>query len=176
MDYKSIQEGIAVFLQFRFHKELPTMNRRDFHKLAAAALSGLTAGANLLHAEDKDKNDKDKDKDKPKPKDPKKPLLLQEPHVCRGLNTCKNKGKGGKNECAGQGACATAKAHTCGGDNECRGLGGCGKKPGENDCKEKGDCHVPLNDKAWKIARKRFEEEMTKAKKKFGKAPPKKKE
>jgi hypothetical protein len=152
------------------------MNRRDFHKLAAAALGGVTAGANLLHAEDKDKNEKDKDKDKPKPKDPKKPLFLQEPHICRGLNTCKNKGKGGKNECAGRGACATAKAHTCGGDNECRGLGGCGKKPGENDCKEKGDCHVPLQDSAWKIARKRFEEEMTKAKKKFGDAPPKKKE
>jgi hypothetical protein len=55
-----------------------------------------------------------------------------------------------------------------------RGLGGCGKTPGENECKEKGDCHVPINDNdVWKIARKRFEEEMKKAEKKFGDAPKK---
>jgi hypothetical protein len=139
------------------------MNRRDFHRLTVAALGGVLAGAGLASAEDQ-----------PKPKDPKKPLFLQEPHICRGLNTCKGKGKGGKNDCAGQGACATVKAHTCSGDNECRGLGGCGNSPGENACKGKGECGVPMEDKAWAKARKRFEEEMTKAKKKFGKAPPKK--
>ena len=100
------------------------MNRRDFAKLTAAALGGLLAGAGLTEGAAK----------KPKKKDPKKPLFLQEPHVCRGLNTCKGKGKGGKNDCAGQGACATAKAHTCGGDNDCAGLGGCGEHPGENAC------------------------------------------
>ena len=95
------------------------MNRRDFTRLAAAALGGVMAGAKLAAAEDKKE-------EKPKPKDKEKPLLLQEPHVCRGLNSCKEKGKGGKNDCAGQGACFTAAKHDCGGDNECAGLGGCG--------------------------------------------------
>ena len=138
------------------------MNRRDFTRLAAAALGGMMAGAKLAAAEDK-----------PKKKDVDKPLLLQEPHVCRGLNTCKGKGKGGKNDCAGMGQCATAKAHTCGGDNDCAGLGGCGEHPGENACKGKGDCHVPLMGKAWDKARKNFEAAMKKAGKKFGDAPKK---
>ena len=138
------------------------MNRRDFHRLTVAALGGVLAGAGLASAEDQ-----------PKPKDPKKPLFLQEPHICRGLNTCKGKGKGGKNDCAGQGACATVKAHTCSGDNECRGLGGCGNSPGENACKGKGECGVPMEDKAWAKARKRFEEEMKKVNKKVGSAPKK---
>ena len=145
------------------------MNRRDFAKLAAAALSGMVAGADRGRADDA----KDK-KGESKGKDPKKPLFLQEPHICRGLNTCKGKSKDGKNECAGQGQCATAKAHTCHAENECRGQGGCGKTPGENACKGKGECAVPLGDKAWAAARKRYEEEMKKAKKEFGKAPPKK--
>ncbi len=143
------------------------MNRRDFHKLTMAALGGAIAGAGVAEAQDK------KDDEKPKAKDPKKPLLLQEPHVCRGLNTCKGKGKGGKNDCAGQGACATAKAHTCAGENACAGLGGCGEKVGENACKTMGKCAVPLSDKAWKVARKRFEEEAAKAKIKVGDAPKK---
>ena len=79
--------------------------------------------------------------------------MAQEPHVCRGLNTCKGKGAGAKNDCAGQGDCATAKAHTCAGDNDCAGLGGCNadvKAPGENACKGKGGCHVPIKDsKVW---------------------------
>ena len=133
-------------------------NRRDFTKLAAAALGGLVAGTAM--AEDK------KEDDKVNP-------LLKEPHVCRGLNTCKGKGKGGENACAGQGVCATAKAHTCKGDNECKGQGGCGEHPGENECKGKGDCAVPLNAKAWPKARKRFETLMTASKKKFGPAPKK---
>ncbi len=54
--------------------------------------------------------------------------MSQEPHVCRGLNTCKGKAQSGKNDCAGQGDCATAKAHTCAGDNDCAGLGGCDNK------------------------------------------------
>jgi hypothetical protein len=149
-----------------------TMDRRKFNRLAAAALGGIVAGASISRAADKDEK-KDKDKDEPKAKDPKKPALLQEPHVCRGLNTCKGKGKGKKNECAGQGDCSTAKAHTCGGDNDCRGLGGCKDDPGENACKGKGNCHVPLNDEAWAKARKRFEAEAKKAEMKIGDAPKK---
>jgi hypothetical protein len=110
---------------------------------------------------------------KDKPDDKKKNPLLEEPHVCRGLNTCKGKGKGEKNACAGQGACATVKAHTCKGENACRGQGGCAATPGENECKGKGNCAVPLNDKAWAKARKRFEELMTKEGHKVGPAPKK---
>ena len=139
------------------------LNRRDFHLLATAALGGLLAGVGEVVAQDKDK-------DKPKKKNP----LLSDKHVCRGLNTCKNKGKGGKNACAGQGECATAKAHTCAKDNDCRGQGGCGAKPGENECKGKGECAVPLSNKAWAKARKRFEALMKEEGKKVGPAPKKK--
>lgn len=144
------------------------MNRRNFNKLAMAALGGALAGAGLSQAADKDKPAA-----KPMAKDPKKPLLLQEPHVCKGLNTCKNKGKSGKNACAGQGTCHTAPENSCGGMNTCAGLGGCGATPGENACKGKGKCHVPLEAKAWAKARKRFEEEAAKAKPviKVGPAP-----
>jgi len=137
-------------------------NRRDFTKWTAAALGGLLAGARIADAADT-----------PQKKDVNKPLMLQEPHVCRGLNTCKGLGKSTKNDCAGQGTCATAKAHTCGGDNDCAGLGGCGEEPGLNKCKGKGECNVPLTDKVWTKARKKFEGAMTKAGKKFGSAPAK---
>lgn len=142
-----------------------TMNRRTFHKLAMAALGGALAGADLAGAAEP--------AEKKKAKDPKQSAWLQEPHICRGLNTCKGKGKGGKNNCAGQGSCATAMEHTCAGDNECRGLGGCGKDPGENACKGKGACAVPLGKKPWEIARKTYEAAMKKANKKFGPAPQK---
>jgi hypothetical protein len=147
------------------------MNRRDFHKLAMAALGGALAGAELAG----DLAGAQAAEAKAKPKDPKKSYWLQEPHICRGLNTCKGKGKGGKNKCAGQGACATVKAHTCAGDNECKGLGGCGKTPGENACKGKGSCGVPMEmgKKAWLTARKSFETALKKAGKKFGPAPAK---
>jgi hypothetical protein len=99
--------------------------------------------------------------------------LLQEPHVCRGLNTCKGKGKNGKNACAGRGECATANKHGCHGANECLGQGGCGAHPGENACKGRGACAVPLKEKTWKKARARFEELMKQAGKKVGPAPAK---
>src|SRR5271166_4440452 len=95
-------------------------NRRDFTKWAAAALGGLVAGLSagglrLARAAD----------DAPKPKDPKKPLLLQEPHICRGLNpTCKGEVKGKKNDCAGQARGPTVKEHKCKGMSDCVGLGG----------------------------------------------------
>ena len=151
-----------------------TLNRRDLWRLALAALGGLTAGALVgcnggkpsPPAADKDKKDKEADAI---------PRLLQDPHVCRGINTCKNKGKKGTtNECAGQAHCATVAAHDCNGMNDCKGQGGCGEHPGENECKGKGGCEVPLSDKTWPKARKRFEELMARAGKKFGDAPPKK--
>jgi hypothetical protein len=137
------------------------LNRRDFNTLTIAALGGLVAGTRMAGAADKD--DKDKDKHP----------LLKEPHTCRGLNTCKEKGADKKNSCAGQGTCATAKAHECKGINECKGQGGCGEKAGENDCKGMGECAVPLSDKTWEKTRKRFEEVAKKANIKVGKAPPK---
>jgi hypothetical protein len=143
----------------------PRPDRRDFHTLAAAALGGLLAGASLAGADDKPKE--------PTKKDPKKPLLLQEPHVCRGLNQCKGKGADKKNECAGQGTCASVKEHSCGGENECAGQGGCGKTPGENNCKGMGSCHVPLHAGAWEKARAAYEKAMKNPDKKFGAAPKK---
>jgi hypothetical protein len=146
------------------------MDRRDFTKWATAALGGLISGTFLgcgRSSPDKDKQESG-DGDKAS-------LLLRDPHVCRGINTCKNKGKPGTtNECAGQGTCATAPAHDCQGMNECKGQGGCGNKPGENACKGQGGCAVPLTDKTWPKARKRFEELMTRAGKKFGNPPAKK--
>jgi hypothetical protein len=141
--------------------ERSELTRRDFSKLTAAALGGLIAGAGVAQAA--------QDKKKEKKKNP----LLEDKHVCRGLNTCKGKGKGGKNDCAGMGACAVAEKHTCKGDNACRGQGGCGEHPAENECKGMGSCEVPLNDKAWTKARKRFEELMKADGKKVGAAPKK---
>jgi hypothetical protein len=146
---------------------IPDPSRREFAKWTAAAVGGLLAGvtagsASVLAA------------DEPKMKDPKKPLLLQEPHICRGLNpTCKSDVKGKKNDCAGQAVAATVKEHKCKGMNDCAGEGGCGEKPGENTCKGMGECAVPLSDKAWEKARKNFEAAMKKADKKFGDAPKK---
>jgi hypothetical protein len=141
------------------------LNRRDFSKLTMAAFGGMIAGTavSLSAAEEKESK-----------KDSKKNPLLVEPHVCKGLNTCKNKGKGGDNDCAGQGTCAAAEAHSCKKENDCRGLGGCGPKPGENACKGLGGCEVPMKHQAnWKKARARFETLMTQEGKKVGPAPEK---
>ncbi len=157
----------------------PTLNRRDLNRLALAALgglaSGLLAGCGPGADTGKDKapaeKDKDKDKDKTASAD-ETPSLLNDPHICRGINTCKNKGKTGTtNDCAGQGHCATAKSHSCDGQNDCKGQGGCDGHPGENKCKGQGACQVPMKPKTWKIARTHFEELMKKADKKFGDAP-----
>ena len=151
------------------------LDRRQIHQLTLAALGGLVAGSlvgcgKTPTTEDKtvgDKSDKGGTADAG-------PRLLQDPHVCRGINTCKNKGKKGTtNECAGQAHCATVSVHDCNGTNDCKGQGGCGDHPGENECKGKGACAVPLSDKTWPKARKRFEELMTQAGKKFGEAPAK---
>ncbi len=139
-----------------------SLSRREFGRFTGAALSGLLLGSSTaaLAAEKKG------------PTDPAN--LLSDPHVCRGLNTCKGKGKGGGNSCAGTGNCATAEAHSCHGDNACKGQGGCGEHPGENACKGQGSCQVPLDEKTWKKARKTFEAQMAKKKQKFGTAPEKK--
>lgn len=137
------------------------MSRREFQRLTAAAFGGLVAGSALAGSALAD--------DAP-------PSILNDPHVCRGLNQCKEKGGGdnkGKNSCAGQGSCATADKHDCKGQNSCKGDGGCGENPGENACKGKGSCEVPLKGDMWKTARKNFEKAMKKADKTFGDAPEK---
>ncbi len=133
-------------------------SRRAFiNKLAVGSLSGFAVGSVIAA-------DGDKAKDLP--------VILQDPNVCRGLNTCKGKGKGDHN-CAGQGSCATAEAHACGGSNECKGQGGCGTTAGQNECKGQGDCAVPLKKKAWEGARAAFEKAADKHGIKYGDAPAK---
>ncbi len=118
----------------------PSSRRAFLNKLAIGTIAGVAAGsASLSSAQEEEK-----------------PIILQDPNVCRGLNTCKGKGKG-DHECAGQGHCATAEAHTCRGANACKGQGGCGSSGGQNECKGKGECAVPLSDKAWTKARAAFE-------------------
>ena len=135
------------------------LSRRDFGRLTAAAFGGVLLGSTLAgRAAGKD------DKHDPE-------LLLQDKHVCRGLNTCKTKGKGADNSCAGMGNCAIADKHSCKGENACKGQGGCGEYPGQNSCKGLGSCEVPLEKKTWKSARKAFEAQMKKAGKTFGDAP-----
>ncbi len=139
--------------------------RRDFHKLTMAAVSGLIAGgAAGQTASAQDDSGKTKLTMDPA-------LLAQEPHVCRGLNTCKGKAKGGDNSCAGQGNCASVEKHTCQGTNDCKGQGGCGGYPGQNTCSGKGHCAVPLKRDVWETARTQFEEVMGDMGKKVGKAP-----
>lgn len=140
-------------------------NRRRFQKLTLAAFGGLVAGASS--------SARAEEKDAAKPKvNVDAALLLQEPNVCRGLNTCEGKGKG-DHDCAGKGACTTLTAHSCDGKNDCKGKGGCGGYPGQNTCQGKGHCAIPLRDDTWTIARKQFEHLMKDAGKKVGEAPPK---
>lgn len=139
------------------------LKRREFHKLTAAAIGGLLAGSgSLVAAQEKE--------EKPKLSvDP--ALLLAEPHVCRGLNNCKGKGKGERNACAGQGACSVVTDHSCNGENDCKGMGGCGGYPGQNTCKGKGHCATPLKKETWAMARKQMEHLMADIGKKLGAAP-----
>lgn len=155
------------------------LNRRDFHRLTAAAFGGVLAGSLSGCGEDK-------------PQTPaaggaaggapaaapaaKSEVAASdaEPHACRGLNACKNQGAGGKNDCAGQGDCATKSwYHSCSGQNDCKGQGGCGETATTNSCKGQGACHIPLMASAWETARKHFEKTREEAGQKFGVAPPK---
>jgi len=158
----------------QFHDD--DLPRRDFHKLSLSAFSGLLLGT--LGCSDKkgDKPAAQQDAANPGADEAgavvlDEKLLLDEPHVCRGLNACKGIGKGGDNACAGQGTCATAVEHTCHYENDCKGQGGCGGSAGQNACKEKGECGVPLGDGTWKKVRAKFEELMAKEGKKVGPAP-----
>jgi hypothetical protein len=137
-------------------------SRRTFSTLTAAAFSGLMVGAASAAEKESDKELKLK-------VDP--ALLVKEPHVCKGLNTCHGLGKGGDNACAGQGKCAVVEAHGCAKDNACKGQGGCDGYPGQNTCKGLGHCSVPLEKEGWAIARKQFEQLMADIGKKVGDAP-----
>jgi hypothetical protein len=139
-----------------------SFDRRDFHKLSAAALGGLAAGAVLGCRNEPAAG----------PTAPTTPTAADK-HLCRGLNDCKGQGKGGQNSCRGQGACATAAAHSCSGQNECKGLGGCGETAGANQCKGQGGCAVPLMESAWAKVRKRKESEWSEKKQDFSPAPTK---
>lgn len=138
------------------------LSRRNFAALTTAALGGVAAAASLTHAADT----KDEHKLSVDPA-----LMLKEPHVCKGLSTCKGHDGKESNACAGQGVCATAGSHTCHTANDCAGQGGCGGYPGQNTCKGKGKCAVPLKKDAWTLARKQFEELMADMGKKVGAAP-----
>jgi hypothetical protein len=157
-------------------------SRRQFNQLALAAFSGTLAGSMLgCNRAPQEETADTKTSGTGEPSASTGPaktydenlLLVGDPHVCRGLNQCKNQGKTKMNECAGQGACATAEKHGCDGLNACKGQGGCGEHPGQNQCKGQGGCAVTLKDKTWQKARAKFEELMTAKHRRFGPAPAK---
>jgi hypothetical protein len=145
------------------------LDRRDFHRLSAAALGGLAAGG-LIGCSRPEGGPVMETAGKAEPASETQ-LVKADVHLCRGLNDCKSLGNGGKNECRGQGSCATVKEHSCGGQNDCKGLGGCGETVGKNDCKGQGGCHVPLMEGAWKTLRERKEGEWKEKNLPVGVAP-----
>ena len=157
------------------------LDRRDFHKLTVAALGGMIAGTTMgcgggaPAPADKTTPAASTEKTAVALTDAEK-LILDEPHTCRGLNSCKSKGRSKENACAGQGTCASIADASCSGNNDCKGLGGCGETAGMNACKKKGGCHVPLMEGAWTKARTAFEAAMKKTGKTVGAAPAKAKE
>lgn len=145
------------------------LSRRDFTKLTMAAFGGAVAGtmAGCGGAGEEDQAQTSAASEAVNDQ-----YLLEEPHVCRYLNSCEGKGKGGDNACAGQGStCATAEAHSCHGQNECKGQGGCGTTAGRNECAGKGECSVPLTDNKWKEVRTAWESAMKSAGKQFAPLP-----
>lgn len=161
------------------------LDRREFHQLTIAALGGIIAGttAGCDGAKQAGTTSSDGKHSPDTPPSPKsgelvltaaaEALILDEPHTCRGLNTCKGEGRSKENTCAGQGTCASIADSDCGGSNDCKGQGGCGENPGMNDCKGQGGCHIPLMAGAWDTARAAFEAAMKKNGRTFGDAPPK---
>lgn len=156
--------------------------RRDLGKMLASVIAGLAAG--VLLAQLRRAPPPAAAGNPPEPEQPQgaaaapaggtdENLLLADEHICRGLNTCRDKGQSGKNACAGQGTCALVKAHGCQGLNDCKGHGGCDNQPGQNQCKGQGACAVPLKDDTWKKARAKFEQLMARQGKAVGTAPAK---
>ena len=145
------------------------LNRRDFTRLTALAMGGMMAGSLAGCGSKADKagdpaaKSGDSDSDASLAKNDAALAQWTDNHLCRGLNACKGKGKGGTNDCAGLGECATAEHHVCGGQNACKNLGGCGETAASNECKGQGGCHVPLMESAWEVAYKKFKADMTKA-------------
>lgn len=156
------------------------LDRREFHKLTAAALTGMIAGT-AIGCGGTAPSPQAGGQTKPEAATGNaalalteaEQLIIDEPHTCRGLNSCKNLGRSKENSCAGQGTCASIADSTCGGNNKCKGQGGCGTLPGMNSCEGKGGCHIPLMDEAWTKARGVFETAMKKSGKSFGPAPQK---
>ncbi len=155
------------------------LNRRDFNRLTMAAFGGVVAGT-VAGCGEENKPAAPAAKAAPnaaadsaaKPPAAEVAAVSGEAHACRGLNSCKDQGASGKNECAGQGECATkAWEHSCHGENGCKGQGGCGDNATQNECKGKGGCHVPLMAGVWDKARKHFEDKMKEAGQDVGAAP-----
>jgi len=144
------------------------LTRRRFHEITLAAFGGLLAGASAGCSHEQSQTDTAA----PVKTDVTKSEVANtaDLHLCRGLNTCKGKGKGGANDCAGTSTCATFAQHECG-ENGCKGQGGCGANPGANECKGKGGCHVPLMDHAWDKVRKALEDKFKVDGKELGPAP-----
>jgi hypothetical protein len=164
------------------------LDRRNFHKVSLAALSGLVSGAagcgkpgappaappaGSSMEDALSQPTEGAALDVATDLTPQEQLLVDDKHVCRGLNTCKGLGRSKDNSCAGQGSCASIADHACAQQNECKGQGGCGEDPGFNACKGMGGCHVPLMDEAWTKARTAFEAAMKKSGKSVGVAPAK---
>lgn len=120
------------------------LDRRDFHKLLAAAVGGMALGLSACTS------NKTNNSENTAVKEP------TEKHACKGYNTCKgqggcasgNNGCKGRNDCSGKGGCATVEHHGCAGKNGCKGQGGCktavNQCVGKNECKGQGGCAVPV--------------------------------
>lgn len=135
-------------------------NRRDFHKLSAAALGGMIAAGAIGCGGEKKPADNGGEAPPADSAGAGEGTSTVAKHACRGMNECKGQGLGGENDCAGTSKCATIEHHACGGQNECKGQGGCGKTPGANECAGKGGCHIPMTGGMWDKAREMFEEKM----------------
>lgn len=148
-------------------------DRRDFHRLTAAALGGLAAGQALGCRRQAAGPGASPEAQGPGEQAAGK-TMAAELHLCRGLNDCKGLGADKQNDCRGLGTCATVRHHTCGGQNDCKGLGGCGETVGANACKGQGGCAVPLMDSAWETLRRRLEAQWKEKNLPFHPAPAKK--
>ena len=156
------------------------IGRREFHQLTLAAFGGVIAGVTVGCNQDAPTPTKNVAIPGKQPSlevtltAEAAALITDDVNTCRGLNSCKGKGRDKENECAGRGTCASIADASCGGHNDCKGQGGCGTNPGMNSCKGQGGCHIPLMDSAWQTARTAFETAMKQAGKEFGTAPAKK--